>query len=348
MREPIGVVPAYRELELVSQYLDPRWEGLEGLSAGIVRKIHQRAAQLGRGLIEEEPVVGALYALHKRRSVQFQQSLSGRSLKLAPRYDSLCRQLDRMGQGVGGFRLAICGLAGKGGPGIEIEAARLTRSLEGLYPGLCDSRPRGWPEIAGQGDDLSGMREWANIRRAEEASFEGHDFRPGGGLTFASKVSPAHILHASSQRGLSPLAALTEAILTHCLGMVCHNNTLRMIREIEGCALGHPPISFVESYRWANPFLQALDRGSKKLALQTPSPESFRKEDFWRAVAAPKTKALGLARSQALADIGRALSEDPDARQRNLACYRQSWIDAIARAGPAFMAEQQEESVASP
>lgn len=314
VRQDHVVINPAAEIQAVTAYLAPRWCVPEKDLAPVVARIHQRAAELAAAWFDVWPLYDVLDEAEDKRTKALQDSLVGREKQVGPDFDCVVRQLSSLRYRLDAFREAGLGINAEGRWDFGKAADRLAADLHRALPWTAKLKPSHWEDLIERRQRGSGER--ARELAKEEAAFAGHDLSGAGSLSLVETLSPASVLYSHENQGLPPERSFVGAVLSHCLRLTEHNNTVAMVRDLQRTPVDSLPAEVLFDKRLSfrpgcHPILKALDASCQEL--DRLSGKTQTREDYERALARPY-KLRSPKEIKALSDaiIDKILAEEED------------------------------------
>lgn len=268
MKTPDLALPVSPKLEqaALTSHIRSHWHGVGADLRSYVARVYSASEHLAAAWFEPHPVWRELKALESHRRARLVNSLADpRAQAVGPRYDSVHRQLVSMSRHLKAFQSAGMGLRSPDHSwSFATESEKLSRYLEQSHPWSAFVRPKAGPHTP-RGtfrDDLL----------LGESLFEGHDFTAIDAYGFVGSTQASQVAWNEAHYGWPPDRTLANALFSHCLELVAHNNTSKILGDLQGLGADRWPgkVVFGRRLRFRDPILIALSRASRQIDLEDP------------------------------------------------------------------------------
>ena len=107
------------------------------------------------------------------------------------------------------------------------------------WPELAKARPIGWDALREDYRDFDGMREYCTSTQVSDIqAFDGHDTTSAGAAGFPGRIALPYVMYDEVCQGRKAPRVLVSAIYAHFLSIASHQNTVAMLKELDGLPLG--------------------------------------------------------------------------------------------------------------
>lgn len=258
-----------QELSAVAQLLVASWDIQPAQSIRLVDTVYQQTSNIAGAWFKRFEVNRAIGRCQSARLAHVEKEFSLQSQKdLITLYDTVCLQLSAMDMGLWDMEDASTGALVGGHWVFDSEVNRVVRSISPSMPFIDCAKPVGWERHIKDYEDFGMMDEVDEAALAGQ--FQGHDLSSIGSFALPIALSLPHVLYGHCCQGRSTQGVLIGSIMSHCIGLISHNNTTSMCRELDEITEGFtdgkilPGMRFSEKLSFKHPVLWALDEGSKK------------------------------------------------------------------------------------